>query len=338
MRFFDHKWPAILLWPLSLLYGLVIRIRNCCYDNGIFKSFAAGCTVISIGNITVGGTGKTPMVQYVVDHFMSRGKRVAIISRGYGRQSKGSLLVSDGENILCSVAEAGDEPFQLAQSCAGAIVAVDEDRVRIAHIVVSKFSPDIIVLDDAFQHRRIKRDIDIIMARSGKPVGNGFLLPAGPLREPISGLRRAHVIFARSKYKVLAKNVKRENIPILPYDYIVEGIFNKQGPVSLPELEGKDVLAFCGIANPESFHSTLAELKVNILEFKTFQDHHQYTANDIELLSNCFQRFASKFIITTEKDWVKLPIEELDDSWLFVRVRLKSKDDDLLVSRFEMLV
>ena len=337
MRYFDHKWPAILLWPLGLIYGFFVSIRNFCYDRGIFKSIAVGSKVISIGNITVGGTGKTPMVHYVVEKLISLDKRVAIISRGYGRTTKGSLLISDGKKLLCSVEEAGDEPYLLAQLCPEAIVAVDEKRVRIAKKIVGDFMPDVIVLDDAYQHRKIMRDIDIVMTRSGKAFGNGFLLPAGPLRESVSGLKRAHIILTQDNGDHDMEVTLKEKIPVIACSYCIHQVLNKRGPIVVDDLAGKDISAFCGIANPESFSSTLAELKVNILDFKTFQDHHKYTIKDLDFLRSRSAGFASKYIITTEKDWVKLPQNELDDSWVFVRVRLKPKEEEKIVSRFENL-
>ncbi len=333
----DNKWPAILLWPLSVLYGFAIRVRNFCYDKGLCKSYTVDCKVISVGNVTVGGTGKTPTVQYLFEKLSSLGKRVAILSRGYGRTTKGGVLVSDGEKIWCTAREAGDAPFLLALSCFGAIVAVDEDRIRMARKIVAKYSPDVIILDDAFQHRRIRRDLDIVMIRSGKPFGNGFLLPAGPLREPLQSLRRSHLILASGKDDSVKKITAKERIPVVNFHYKVRDIRNKHGYVSATELSGKDIIAFCGIANPTSFLQTLANFHVNILDFATFQDHHRYTEKDLMQLRFRSQRLASNYIITTEKDWVKLPQDELDDAWLYVRIGIIPEEEQVIVSRFEMV-
>jgi len=337
MNFFENKWPAIFLWPLAVLYGAVIRIRNFCYDHGILKSYSVGCRIVCVGNITVGGTGKTPMVQFIVHALMSSGKRVAIISRGYGRNSSGGLLVSTGEKILCSASESGDEPYLLARLCKGAIVAVDADRVRMAREIVKSFSPDVIVLDDAFQHRRIKRDLDVVMIRNGKAFGNGFLLPAGPLREPVSGLRRAHLIMLRHAADDVRRISEQENIPVHNFDYQVHSVCNYRGPLSPSEIKGARVFAFCGIAAPASFLNTLAALKLNIVGRRTFHDHHHYASSDIEHLLADSKRLQAQYMITTEKDWVKLPIESLDAQWLYLSIRLVPENENTLVSRFEML-
>lgn len=339
MKFFDNKWPAIFLWPIAVLYGAVIRIRNFCYDSGIFNSYAVGCKVICVGNITVGGTGKTPMVQFIVRALLSLGKRVAIVSRGYGRSTSDGLLVSDGEKILRPASEAGDEPWLLARSCKGAIVAVDKDRVRMAREIVKSFSPDVIVLDDAFQHRRIKRDLDVVMIRSGKAFGNGFLLPAGPLREPVSGLRRAQLIMLRKPNDEVTRISLQENIPVFNFDYQILNLCNHEGPAPALELElqGARVIAFSGIANPSSFLNTLGELNLNILDYKAFQDHHQYTASDIKHLLAGRERLDAQYIITTEKDWVKLPPQSLDAKWLYLAIHLVPENESDIVSRFEML-
>ena len=337
MTFFDAKWPAVLLAPLAMLFSIAVRLRNLFYDIGVLKSYAVNCTVISIGNITVGGTGKTPMVQYVVETLTDMGKRVAIISRGYGRAASGGLIVSDGQSILCGVKESGDEPMLLARSCPGAVVAVDKDRVRMARKVIDQFFPDVIVLDDAFQHRRIKRDLDIVMIRVGKAFGNGFILPAGPLREPLSGLRRADVLCIRDKTSATRAIATKTNAQVIEYEYQIDKVCNKQGAINIEELAGRSVIAFCGIANPENFLATLSQLKMNVLHFQSFHDHHRYTAGDINVLRSHVQKFAPQFIITTEKDWVKLPLEDLGDAWIFVRIRIAPRLEKNIVSRFEML-
>ena len=337
MKFFENKWPAVLLWPFSILYGVVMHFRNFCYDKGLIKSYAVDCKVISVGNITIGGSGKTPTVQYIFEKLSSLGKRVAVISRGYGRSTKGGLLVSDGRTILSTSEEAGDEPYLLAKSCFGAIVAVDEDRVRMARKIVEQFSPHVIILDDAFQHRRIRRDLDIVMIRSGKPFGNGFMLPAGPLREPLKNLRRAHLILVNGENDPVKEEMAKERIPVVNIRYKVHEIRNKNGRFPAETLFAKDVVAFCGIANPKSFLQTLDEFSVNILDFATFQDHHQYTTTELLQLRSRSKRLASNYIVTTEKDWVKLPKDELDEDWLYLRIRIVPENEENLVSRFEML-
>ncbi len=335
MKWFDKKWPALLLWPLSLLYAAVLSLRNFFYDVGIFKSYSVDSYVISVGNITVGGTGKTPTVLYLANMFIARGKRVAIISRGYGRASTGSVIVSDGQNIFASVDKAGDEPFMLAQSCPAAIVLVDSDRVKAAQRAVERFHPDVILLDDAFQHRRIHRNFDLVTMRQTHPLGNGLCLPAGPLREPKRYLKRSHAILLNGK-----KYLQSENYgPLLAKGMVARynpiEFVNKKGEILPVQLGNRTVFAFCGLANPNSFRTTLKNLNMNLVGFWAYKDHYRYNGNDIENISK--QLSNADIIVTTEKDWVKLPLDLLNEHWYRLRIEIKPVDDKKLVSLFDIL-
>ena len=190
MDYFTRKWPGIFLWPFSLLYGLGMQARNFCYEKKIFKTHKVDCPVISVGNITVGGTGKTPTVAYLAKWFLAKGKKVAVLSRGYARASKGTVVVATYKGIVSNVKSAGDEAFMLSQQLKGVPIVVDENRVRGAEKLVRQFAPDIILLDDGFQHRRLFRDVDILSINAGFGLGNGFVLPAGPLREFAFNMKR----------------------------------------------------------------------------------------------------------------------------------------------------
>lgn len=336
MKFFENKWPAALLWPVSLLYAFVLSVRNFFYDHGLFKSYAVDSYVISVGNITVGGTGKTPTVQYLAKYFESQHYKVAIISRGYKRKSTGTLVVSDGEHILADVQKSGDEPLLLAKTCPGVIVIVDSDRVAAARLAVEKFQPNVILLDDAFQHRRIHRDFDLVTMRRQSPFGNGFCLPAGPLREPKTGLSRAHVILLNGSEISHSLLAIPSQAPVFAAEYAATRLQNKMGQNLPLDLRDKKVVAFCGLANPESFRKTLQQLGVNFSGFVAYKDHYAYQGDDITNIYNMFQTSSADLIITTAKDWVKLPLDLLDEHWYSLHIDIKPINEHKLVSLFEI--
>lgn len=339
MRWFDKKWPALLLFPLSLLYGGVMELRNAFYHLGIFKSRRVACPVISVGNITVGGTGKTPAVQMLVNELLKRGKRPVIISRGYGRKSKGTVVVSDGKTVFASAAEAGDEPLMLAHNCPGTAVIVDADRVRAAELAIERFQPDVIVLDDGFQHRKIARDVDIVAVRRTQPFGNGFCLPAGPLREPLHHLFRAHLVLVTGDDDAPLPNLEKYQLSIVTAHYEMIDCVSVSGAVLSPdELVGRRALVFCGLGNPHNFLKTVKNIGVNISCFKTFKDHHIFDERDIAAIKRAADDEQVELILTTEKDWVKLETSWMDARWMRVRMALKSVDSKLFVSRFEKII
>ena len=188
----------ILLYPFSILYGFIIVIRNLFFDIGIFKTRKVNVPVISIGNITAGGTGKTPIVEYLTQYFLEQNHKVAVISRGYKRKTKGTVVVSDGKLLIYNASECGDEPLQIASKFPEAIIIVDENRYRAAKLAEEKFKCDIILMDDGFQHRNLHRDFDVVVIDVTKPPNKEGLLPSGFKREPLSSLKRADaIIFSR---------------------------------------------------------------------------------------------------------------------------------------------
>ena len=189
----------VLLTLLSFVYALILQLRVLVYKAGLLRSFRLPCPVISVGNLTVGGTGKTPMTLYLARWFMDRGKRVVILSRGYGGSLEGTIrIVADGSTILLSPGDAGDEPYLLANSLPGVMVVIGSDRYQAGCLALERLNPDIFILDDGFQHLRLKRDLNLLLLDCEKPFGNGRTLPAGILREPVSAIERADlVIFTR---------------------------------------------------------------------------------------------------------------------------------------------
>lgn len=184
----------LMLLPFSWLYGLTMILRNWCFEVGVFHVEQVSVPVISVGNMTAGGTGKTPMVEYLIRFYLKAGNKVAVLSRGYQRDTNGTQIVSDGSNLEMTAEESGDEPYQIARKFPNVMVIVDEKRSRAAQIAINRFQPDVILLDDGFQHRGIERQLDIVMIDGRKALDRISLLPVGLRREPLSGLQRANLM------------------------------------------------------------------------------------------------------------------------------------------------
>lgn len=331
MLSFDHKWPGILLWPLSLLYALVTLVRNLGYDWGIFRIHKVNPKVISIGNITVGGTGKTPTTLFLAQWLKDRGESVVILSRGYGRSSSGPVIVSDGHTIMATVSESGDEPQLLARRLQGVPVVVDEDRVRGARLAESHFCPSVILLDDGFQHRRLHRDLDILLFKKPPIFGNGFLLPAGPLRESKRSVNRAQVYWnnfsASQEHWPLSDSGK----PFIKASIRARSVYTFEE--QSVDLSGQKVFACCGIAQPKSFEQTVAALNADIVGFKAFSDHHNYTEEDIKEIESIRKDSGANYVVTTEKDFVKLAqFPRLNNNWCYVVIDIDPLNPEKLTN------
>ncbi len=298
--------PHALLYPLSVIYGAIVRLRLLLYKAGVLRAKRVPCPVISVGNITVGGTGKTPVTIFIASLLKESGKRVAVLSRGYKRGGKSIETVSDGRGILLGPDMAGDEPYLIAKRLQGVPVVVGADRVGAALYAIEKFSPDVIILDDGFQHIRIERDLNILLT---DPV-NGFgryLLPRGILREPIEGIMRAGLVMGRGlSGKPDMELIKRFKLPVMEYGYRATGLVDVADGSSrgAESIKGRKVIALCAIANPESFFSSLEGLGAEVMDKVRFPDHHGYTQRDLDTVMG--RREGSQMIITTEKDAVKL--------------------------------
>lgn len=301
-----------LLLPFAFLYAGVMRVRNRMFDRGVLKQEHPGIPVISVGNLTVGGTGKTPLVEYVVRELQQRGRTVAVVSRGYRRRSKGVVVVSDGTSVLTDAAKGGDEPVQLAQKFRNAIVVVGERRVEAARRAV-ELGADVIVLDDGFQHRYIARDLDIVVVDSMQNPAADAVLPAGRLREPIAGLSRAHVValsHADEGNPDDVENALRRYFrgPFIRYCYRIQHVLRASdgAVVSLEAVRRMRLVAMSGIGNHDGFVRQLHRQGFQTLGEMRFADHHLFTEIDVQTLEAYAGALEVDAIITTEKDVVRL--------------------------------
>jgi tetraacyldisaccharide 4'-kinase len=315
MTIFENKIVSIILSPFALIYFLVIFFRNKLYDWSILKSSKLPCRVISVGNLTVGGTGKTPVVEYLANYLKNKGKKIVIISRGYKRKTRGLQIVSDGTNILSTPEDSGDEPYLLALKLKGVPVIVDIKKERAGYTAWKKFKPEIVILDDGFQYRRLHRDVDIVLFDDSILNKNKSLLPSGPYREPLSSISRAQIIWftktnlSTDSNKLNSKITFRKPEHVIHSKFIPERLvhFKSRQAENLTKLTGKRVFVFCGIGNPNSFFRTLDNLGAETVGEKIFRDHHLYTKEDINRIIQESRDVASDWIVTTEKDWVNLP-------------------------------
>lgn len=299
----------------SPLYSLAMRIRQTLYARGILTSIRLPVPVISVGNLTLGGTGKTPMVIYL-SRLLAKHCRPGIVSRGYGGKSQQPInLVSDGKQIFLSAQEVGDEPMLLAQSLAGVAVVTCRKRANGGAYLAEHGLADLLILDDGFQHLALQRDLDLVLFSAQAPAQSMWVFPGGWLREPHSALLRANCFILtgveseHEEQTVTFRSWLQENYPKTP---IYEGRYEpvklycqEQGEVEIKALQGTSLFAFCGIANPQSFRQTL-ERNFSIQGWQAFADHHPFTQADIEgLVAQALAQGCSG-LITTEKDFVKM--------------------------------
>lgn len=307
MRLFSSKIWAFCMSPFSFIYYLIVALRNWAYDREWLAIHRVAIPVIAVGNITVGGVGKTPLVIWFAQRLQKQGLRVGIVSRGYGRASKGLVVVSDGNHIVCAN-EGGDEPVMIANRCQ-AVVIVCEDRATAARKAVESYHVDVIVLDDAFQHRRLYRDWNVVMIHGKQQFGNGSVLPGGPLRESIGGLNRADVlVFSHAAGgQEVPESVARFQKPVVQSTHQPEQWMDLADQTyPLPYLKGKRVVAFSGIANPNAFFKTVSEQGCVVVAEKSFPDHHAFSNEDITSLVHLARLHTADALVMTEKDRVKI--------------------------------
>ncbi len=313
-----------LLTPFSLCYGLIQRGRAVLYRRGFCAVKHLPRPVVSIGNITVGGTGKTPVTGWLAGRLLAEGYRVCVLSRGYGGTLEGTVaVVSDGTNILLGPRECGDEPYLLASTIPGLMVLIGSDRYAAGMCAMERSAPDVFLLDDGYQHIRLHRDMNILLLDASSPFGNGHCLPAGSLREPRSACHRADwVIHTRCETADVAVpdlgNIPRASAGHELRDLVP--LAGDGGPIELARLQGRSVAAFAGIADPERFFADLQRCGARLVHTASLPDHVRY---DDRLIGDLLTADAD-FYVTTEKDAVKLRSmpRKLDSTVMVARLRL----------------
>lgn len=340
---FSAMTPALACF--SFLYGAAVRLRmKAC---PVRKKNTLPGFVVSVGNLTAGGTGKTPAAITIAQWAAAEGFQPAVLSRGYGgKRNEEVLEVSDGKNLFARPAEAGDEPYLMAQKLPGIPVIVSRNRYRAGLLAHDKHAADFFILDDGFQHITLKRDLDLVLMDSHRPFGNGHLLPWGPLREPLHHLSRADVfILTRANTRSKdAKGAAEESLrrrfqkPIFFGEHIPEKIVfphgNKEYNISF--LKGKRVTAFAGLARPNAFRETMTALGAEVVSFKAFKDHHVYVPGQLLQLIRETDRVEADCLITTEKDWVRIEgaLKECPDlAYLRIRFAIANESKNF----FEMI-
>jgi tetraacyldisaccharide 4'-kinase len=312
--------PALQRLGLSaaaIPYGIAVRLRNLGYDRGWLRTHRVPAPVVCVGNLTVGGAGKTPFVEHVAGFYRNRDVRVAILSRGYGAEN--------GPN---------DEALMLEENLPDVPHLQGKDRVALAISAIEELESELLVLDDGFQHRRLSRDLDLVLIDATAPWGHGRLLPRGLLREPRGGLRRAHLV-ALTRCDQVSEAIKARlrqevarlapGVPVIETTHRPIELVNSEGATApLEALRGRPTAAFCGVGNPESFRRTLMDCGADVHDFRTYPDHHAYSRADVDDLRAWARGLpVNCHVIVTQKDLVKLRLSHLADRPLWsLRIRL----------------
>ncbi|MDD2897406.1 MAG: tetraacyldisaccharide 4'-kinase [Desulfuromonadaceae bacterium] len=333
----------LFLTPLAWLYSSALRLRAQLFKRGVLKTYRLSRAVVSIGNITVGGTGKTPVTAYIARFLLSEGLRVAVLSRGYGGSLEGqTCVVSDGTTVMLRSEECGDEPYLLATTIPGLMVVIGPDRYTAGQMAFQQLSPDIFLLDDGFQHLRLYRNLNILLQDFTRPFGNGLTLPAGILREPASAARRADLtIFTRTPQTALVPANTGKSPHCLSRHKLADLLPLTGGtPISFTECLDKKALVFAGIADPDSFFEGLRVEGLTVVRCLNFPDHSVYNRERCAEIAEAFRESGADVLITTEKDGVKLTglSPELASRTLLARLDLTIDNPELLKNMLIKLV
>ena len=324
-----HPWPVRLLLRtlrgISFVFAGVVMVRRLCYRIGIFRRFPLGCQVISVGNITAGGTGKTPVVEIFARELQKSGRRVAILSRGYRKRElpwyrrlfEGKTpprIVSDSKALLLDSEMGGDEPYMLAKNLPGVAVLVDKNRVKSGRYAVKRFNCDTLILDDGFQYWKLQHMLEVVLVDKTNPFGNGHILPRGVLREPVRSLKRADVIFitksngesAELRQQIRGLNRTAEIIECCHQPRYLQNVYTDEH-LPLEWLKGKTLSSLAGIAVPQSFENSLRALGAKVIHCVKYADHHRYSEEEIVDVLNRAADYKTDALLTTEKDAVRFP-------------------------------
>ena len=329
----------ILFSPLAFIYWIILQIRYFFYHVGLIKNHRFETPIISVGNLTVGGTGKTPMVFFIAKKLKDSFPKIAIISRGYGRKSKGFQLVHDGKETKLNPEISGDETFLLANLLGNCIVAVDEDRISTTILIEKKFNPDLIILDDGFQQLGIYKNVDILLLNISKPFSELNLLPMGFARETKKQIHRTNLlVFTKTDGFRFPDWTNKLDYQDDIYATVFKNEiweYSDQGYLQVEDIP-KPVFAFCGIGDPNSFEMGLNTLGINPVKFKAFKDHEPYSPRTLEKLIKEIQQTKVGHIITTEKDIVKLPDEFFQKHHIFtLRICHDINDEESFIEQIK---
>ena len=338
------------LFLISRFYRRAVQFRLWLYENRVIRNHSIGCLVVSIGNLTCGGTGKTPVVEIFAKTLSRKGRRVAVLSRGYRSRDRSFFdklrrkftsrhnvvpprVVSDGKNLLLNSLSAGDEPYMLATNLKDVVVLVDKDRVKSGLYAIEEFHTDTLILDDGFQYLGLRPHLNILLVDSTSPFGNHHVLPRGLLREPVKNIRRADYIFltksdASPRLRHLKDFLRRHNrraeiIECCHKPQYLEDVFDRGVRFPLDTLNGVKIASLSAIANPASFNAFLTQHGGEIVYERHFADHHRYSQQEMFDFVNSAKDAGAKYILTTEKDAVRMPrLDRRDLPFLFLRIEI----------------
>ena len=332
----------LMLTPWAWLYGSALRLRAALYRSGMLKTERLPRPVVSIGNITVGGTGKTPVTACIARILLAEGYKVAVLSRGYGGTLEGqTCVVSDGATVMLGAAECGDEPYLLAATVPGLMVVIGTDRYAAGKLAMQQLVPDIFLLDDGFQHLRLHRDLNILLLDFSRPFGNGLTLPAGILREPSNAAQRADLVIYTRAPQGATIGADRGRVPACISSHTLVDLLPLRGgaPAPFSRFSGHSVLAFAGIADPDSFFTGLRAAGLNLVRCLSFQDHAVYGKEQLTEIADATRASGAEILVTTEKDGVKLRefSREFAERTLLARLELTLADPEILKEKLNKL-
>ncbi len=337
------RFLLAVLKALSCVFAAVVGIRYLLYRIGLLPRFPLGVQVISIGNVTAGGTGKTPVTEIFARTLASEGRKVAILSRGYRRKEAPfwqrmftqvvtpPLVVSDGRHVLLDAATGGDEPYMLASNLPGVAVVVDRNRVKAGRYAIKRLGCDTLILDDGFQYQKLKHSVEVVLVDSTNPFGNGNMLPRGILREPARNLKRADIIFLTKcrgdvsavKEEVRKYNTTAEIVECNHTPRVLKDVWSRE-EYPLEWLQGKTTCTLSGIASPKGFENSLRHLGAKVVWCERYADHHRYDSSEILYALNRTADMGADALVTTEKDAVRFPrFETVPVRCLYLRIAIE---------------